>query len=149
MIPFGTVGTPSATMGYRNNDPHAVVVIKETPTGNIWIAHVTHSSDYYAASVKIKRKDISSAFREKGGPLTDEEGVLGLVEVPDIPCHVVATPISPSSYSVNGVLVTMENVVNIPENEQIILQNLIRTSMSQFEEKRKREKENQKRKKIK
>lgn len=84
MIPAGTFARASCAPGFRPPGPHPLLVIKSFLNGNCLVAYVTHSDDYYAKGISLRRREVPSAFREHGGPLTDPPGretsVLGLLD---------------------------------------------------------------------
>jgi hypothetical protein len=117
MIKQGTVAYPSMCPGLRDNKAHAIVVLKKYETGNIVVSFVTHADYNYSASVRLTRGGCPSAFRENGGPLTDEDGVLGLIQKsknqgqPDFACPVVAVPTSKRTYKMGTALVSLSRII--------------------------------------
>lgn len=57
-----------------------MLVLKSYPNGNCAIAFITHSRDLLRASVPLLRREVPSAFRERGGPLMDEHCVVALID---------------------------------------------------------------------
>jgi len=117
MIPAGTIAWANCAPGFRPPGPHALVVVLVYPNGNMGVAFVTHASDLYRVGVRITRGDCPSAFRERGGPLSDENGVMGLLDTRGDSRVVTATPVARDRLRIGAVEVSLTRIVPLPDAE--------------------------------
>ena len=130
MITAGTIAWASCAPGFQPPGPHALVVVLSYANGNIGVAFVTHSSDLYRVGVRVTRADCPSAFRERGGPLTDEHGVLGLVDTHGDARVATATLVSADRIRIGTAEVVLTRIVKLPEAEWQALRKQIRAAQA-------------------
>ena len=130
MITAGTIAWASSAPGFQPPGPHALVVVLSYPNGNIGVAFVTHSNDLYRVGVRITRADCPSAFRERGGPLTDEHGVLGLVDTYGDARVATATLVSADRIRIGSAEVVLSRIVKLPDVEWQTLRKQIRAAQA-------------------
>jgi len=136
LIGPGTFGWASATPGF--NPPtkqHPAVIVANYDNGNIGVGFVTHSRDRYRGAIRLRRLAtasspdsvaVPSAFREKGGPLTDEDSVLGVLDGDGYACIAAGTPLSTSTLRIGPALVALSFIARLPAAEWAPLQARIR-----------------------
>ncbi len=117
MITAGTIAWASAAPGFRPPSPHPLLVLKSFPNGNCAIAFVTHSRDLLRASVPLLRSQVPSAFREFGGPLTDEHSVVALIDDRGQKRVAIATVSASDRLMIGSSQVELTFLVRLPDPE--------------------------------
>ena len=115
MIPAGTIAWANCAPGFHPPSPHALIVVLVYPNKNLGVAFITHSSDLYRVGVRVVRADCPNAFREHGGPLTDENGILGLIDSHGDSRVATATALAPDRLRIGTSDVVLTRVVQLPD----------------------------------
>ena len=129
MTPPGTIAWASAAPGFRPPGAHPILVVKSFSNGNLGVAFITHSADLLRVGLPMSRRDTPSAFRERGGPLTDEDGVLALVDDRGCTRIAIAEPTSPSRLRIGTGEVTLTRIVHLPDSEWLPFRQRIRSAL--------------------
>lgn len=129
VIPVGTIAWASCAPSFRPPGPHALVVVRDYANGNVGVAFVTHATDLLRVGVRITRADCPSAFRNCGGPLTDERGLLAFVDDRNIPRVAIADPVARDRLRIGGIDVVLTHVVKLPSVEWQTLRKHIHTAL--------------------
>ena len=129
MIAAGTIAWASAAPGFRLPGPHPVLVVRSFPNGNVSVVFVTHSGDLMRVGLPLRRRDLPSAFRERGGPLTDADGVLGLIDHRGHQCILIAEPAGTDRLLVGATEIRLSHVVQLPATEWEPLRFRIRSAL--------------------
>lgn len=133
MIPAGTLAWASCAPGFHPPGQHPVLVLKSFPNGNCLVVFVTHSDDLYQATIPLLRREIPSAFREHGGPLSDPPGaetsVLGLIDSQGCRRIVDADMVSPTQLRIGTADVYLTYIKQLPEAEWGPLRERIRREL--------------------
>ena len=117
MIRPGTVAWASAAPGLSPPSPHPLICVLGYPNGKIGIAYITHSADLLRVGVPLTRRVVPSAFRERGGPLTDENSVVALVDHYGHRRVVNAEPLASNRLSIGNSILSLSHIVQLPEPE--------------------------------
>ena len=129
MIPPGTIGWASAAPGFNPPGPHPLLIVQAFPNDNVGVAFVTHSTDLLRVGLPLRRSELPSAFRESGGPLRDEDGVLALVDDRGRTCIAVAEPVGANCLRIGTSEVTLTRVALLPDGEWQPLRLRIRAAL--------------------
>lgn len=129
MIPTGTLAWASITPGFRPPGPHPMMVIQSYTNGNVGVAFVTHSGDLLRVGVPILRKDVPSAFRDRGGPLSDDTGVLALVDDRGQRRIAIGEPLGNDQLRIGGSIILLTRMVHLPTPEWQPLRQRIRAAL--------------------
>ncbi len=129
MIPVGTIAWATMAPGFKPPGPHPVLVVQAFPNGNLGLAFITHSSDLLRVGLPLRRSDCPSAFRERGGPLSDEDGVIALVDDRGCKRIAIATPIDSGCVRIGTIEVTLTRVVHLSDDVWLPLRLRIRTAL--------------------
>lgn len=113
----GTIAWASAAPGFRPPGPHPLLIVQSFLNGNVGVAFVTHSADLLRIGLALRRRELPSAFVEHGGPLTDEDGVLALVDDRGCARIAVAEPLGGNRLRIGISEVTLTRVVRLPDGE--------------------------------
>lgn len=125
MIAAGTIAWASSAPGFRPPSPHPLLVVKVFANGNCAIAFVTHSRDLLRTSVPLRRREVPSAFRERGGPLMDEHSVVALVDDRGQKRIAIASTLAPDRLAIGTSQVQITHVIRLPDAEWLPLREQI------------------------
>ncbi len=129
MIRPGLMAMASAAPGFSPPGPHPLVVVLSYANGNVGLAFVTHSSDLLRTSVPLLRADLPTAFRDRGGPLTDDHSVLALVDDRGHKRIVIAEPRAQDRLLIGASEIRLSHAVQLPTSEWDPLHRRIRIAL--------------------
>jgi hypothetical protein len=79
--------------------------------------------------LSLRRQELPSAFRNRGGPLIDEDSVLALIDDRGRQRLVIAEPVGAVGLRIGTAEVTLTRIVRLPEGEWQPLRLRIRTAL--------------------
>jgi hypothetical protein len=82
-----------------------------------WVVFITHSDDLYRVGMPLKRAAVPSAFRNRGGPLTDEHGIVGLIDDRGFKRILIAEAAGKDRIRVGTAFVDLTHIVRLPSCE--------------------------------
>lgn len=129
MIRPGLIAMASAAPGFSPPTPHPLVVVLPYANGNVGLAFVTHSGDLLRASVPLRRAEVPTAFRDRGGPLTDDHSVLALVDDRGQKRILVAEPLAKDRLRIGTTEIRLTHIVQLPPTEWEPLRTRIRSAL--------------------
>ena len=129
MIRPGMVAWASIAPGFSPPAPHPILCVMEHANGLVGIAYITHSADLLRASIPLTRREVPSAFRHCGGPLTDELSVVALIDHFGHRRIVNADPISYDRLRIGTAIVSLSHIVQLPDGEWQPLRSAIRKAL--------------------
>jgi hypothetical protein len=125
----GTIAWSSIAPGFQPPGPHPLLVVRSFPNVNLAVAFVTHSEDLLRIGLQLRRQELPSAFRDRGGPLTDEAGVLALVDHRGNIRLAVAEPVGADRLQIGSAEVALTRIVQLPDGEWQPLRIRIRSAL--------------------
>ena len=128
MVP-GTIAWASAAPGFSPPSPHPLLIVLAHGNGNVGAAFITHSTDLLRVGVAMNRTETPSAFRERGGPLTDEAGVVALIDDRGQRRVVVAEPLAVDRLRIGSTEISLTRLVQLPAPEWEPLRQRIRVAL--------------------
>lgn len=117
VLPAGTIAWASAAPPFHPPGPHPIVILRAFANGNVLVGFVTHSADLLRVGVPLTRSDVPSAFRERGGPLTDDRSVLALIDHRGRSLVAVGEALASDRIAIGHGLLHLSRVVQLPDAE--------------------------------
>jgi hypothetical protein len=129
VITPGLIAMASAAPGFSPPGPHPLVVVLPYSNGNVGLAFVTHSRDLLRVSVPLRRAELPTAFRDQGGPLTDDHSVLALVDDRGQKRILVAEPLAKDRLRIGTTEIRLTHIVQLSASEWEMLRARIRSAL--------------------
>ena len=118
MIAPGTVAWANVCPGFSPPKEHPLLVAKRWPgNGLVGMYYITHSIKDARAKVVLTEKLVPHAFRQHGGPLTDEDSGVLIIDSWGDNRMVNAEVLSHKSVRVGAQLVDLSFIVQLPDDE--------------------------------
>ena len=129
MIAPGTIAWASAAPGFSPPGPHPLLIVLAHPNGNLGVAFITHSNDLLKVGIALRRAEVPSAFRDRGGPLTDETGVVVLVDDRGHRRVLIAEPLAIDRLRIGSTEVRLTHSKTLPATEWQPLRARVRAAL--------------------
>lgn len=87
--------------------PHPCVIFRSFSNDNTQILYISHADDLLGVGVPVLRAEYKSVFRENGGPLTDQDGMINITDHRGDLMMVKASAISPTQLRAGNITISL------------------------------------------